>query len=678
MQRIIQYGALVTAMTVAGCHRKAETPPAPVAPVPQVADSIALAHPADAGDSAHGETMPQVVPGGRSADSAALVPLNITLAAIGYRNGIVLVGTSTEATIAIPVNDGLRPDQLKLHLITTPLMPAATLVIRQRDRVLAMRALTDTSSVVILPLANAVVVDGKATFNIGLTVPGPDLCQAARFYRTVLAPESQVVYAGTPHFATAINGFFQPWLDHVTFYVADHPSLDAAQAALDASAYVARRYRGMATTFDIKPLPAAGTPLPEPGPWSRAIVWSPTGSSGIVAIPGGRGTMIAIAARRDARQLFTLRNGAELVASGSFRTASTDLSHDLPGGGSLRTLADLGFDTETISGNSQLSASYPVSLADLGTNDAPTSLRLIVHHSTLPVNGNGSMRLHLNGDLIYSRALEHDGFDAVIPIPAHLLRRDNVFDVRFQVTLGEGACLVGAPDFTATIDNGSAFVVNGGTTLPPGFDRFPQAFVPAFSVLLDPVDRYRVELATTVIDAMQQTTTTPLAPSLARDQASAVGPLLAIGTTSLAEALDAPLQTDGVRLRDATGKVWDEFAPGTPYGAMQGWERHGTDVLLIDHTGADGQTVADLLHETLQPYGWFGVRGDLAIRGLQGPTRVLTVNNGGWRVDTGPGGYIGVIREYQWPLLAIVLVIFLVAAYLVYPRVVRSELDTTR
>ena len=668
---------------VAACHRQSEQPAAARAPLPATADSIALAGggatgPGGAGDTIHGERAVVVVAGGHAADSAALAPLNLTLVAIGYRNGIVLFGSTAEATIAIPVNDGLRPGELKLRLIPTPKMPAASLVLRQRDRVLAVHELTDTTTVVTLPLANLVVENGKATFEIGLSVPGRELCIAALFYRTVLTPESQVSYTGTPLATAEVNGFFQPWLDRVTFYVADQPSLDAAQAVLDAAAFVARRYRGMATVFEIKPLPPAGTPLPEPGPWSRAMVWTPTGTTAIVPVDKGRGTVLAIAARRDARQIFTLAQGADLVAAPGLRTSTVDLSYNVPPDTRLRTLAELGFDSRTIEGNSLVAASYPIALADFGAAATPTSFRLIVHHSILPPNGSGSLRLHLNGDLIYSRALANDGFDVVIPIPGHLLRRDNVLDVRFQVSLGEGACLVGGPVFTATIDNASAFVTSDGTAIPPGFGRFPQAFVPAFSVLLEPRDRFRVELAATVIGAMQQTTRTPLAPALARDRAAATGPLLAVGTGSLAEGLDAPLKSEGVRLRDRTGKVWDEFTPDAPYGAMQGWQRNGNDVLLLHHTGADGQPLDDLVRETLAPYGWFGVRGDLAIRGRRGPARSLTVANAGWHLEAEPAPAQSVFARYRNGIFIAAIAILIILLIWLGPQVVRRELDTTR
>lgn len=676
--------ALIMSLGLAavGCSKAPSTPErAQRAPTPTALDSAVSAPAGSRGTVGAGdrtaEAMPAIVPAGRVADSIAAAPLSLSFRDLGYRSGLTLTGTADEVTLTIPVNAGLRPSELRLAVLPTPGMPLSTVTLRQRDRILAMRQVTDSTSTITMPLADAEVQDGHAIVTLGLNVPGRDACQAQLFYHVVFTPESRVVLHGVPAFSGAVNGFFQPWLSRVTFYVADAPSLDAAQAVLDASAFVARQYRGMGTIFEVKPLPAGGASLPEPGPYERALVWSPTGITSIVRPTGGRGTVLAIAARRDARQLFTLAGGEGLVAAGGLRTATVDLTHNLFDlNGSNRTLADLGFASRTIQGNSLVTASYPIAMADFGTGAAPSALRLIVTHSVLPPDGNGSLRVHLNGSLIYSRALDRNTIDVVVPIPAHLLRRDNVFEVRFQVVLGEGGCIAGGPLFTATIDDASAFVTDQEAALPPGFARFPSSYLPAFSVLLEPRDRFRVELASEVIGAMQQTTRMPLAPALVRDRAAAVGPLLAVGTTSLAQALDAPLQTDGVRLKDRTGKVWDEFTPDSSYGAMQAWHAGGRDVLLLDHTGKDGAPLAALVRETLDPYGWFGVRGDLAIRGVNGPVRTLTLTNAGWRLEATPGGAPTLLSRYRSAIFIAATLILLVLLIWLYPRVVRRELDT--
>ncbi len=673
---------VVLTLLLTGCSRDRESTADPRvrAPTPAQADSVAAASTtpgAATGDSASAaETRPAIAAG--IAIDSDTVPLVLTLAQVGYRAGVTLLGALDEATIAIPVNSGLRPSELQLRVLPTPGMPFGTLVLRQRDRILAMRALSDSTTAVMFPLADAIVEQGKATVTLGVTVPGRDACQAQLYYRTVIDPSSRIAFGGTPSATADIYSFFAPWVERITFYLAEQPSLDAAQAALDAAAFTARRYRGMQTEFAIRPLPPVGTAIVEPGPWDRAIVWNPAGATTVLSADSGRGTVLAIGARRDARQLFSFDGGADLVAARGFRTGTIALTPSLGSrDAAVRTLAELGFADRTIEGNTLVVAEYPFALADFGDAVSPTAFRLVARHSVMPQVGYGSVRVHLNGSLIWSKALDRAGVDAVVAIPAHLLRRDNSLQVRFQVVLSEGECVLGNPVFTATVDASSAFVIDGTNRLPPGFGRFPSAFVPTFSVLLEPRDRFRVELAATVIGAMQQTTRTPLAPALARDRADATGPLLAIGTSSLAGALDAPVHTDGFRLRDRAGRIWDEFMPDAPYAAMQGWERDGDDVLLLHHTQANGQPLVELLHESLAPYGWFGVRGDLVIRGVTGESKALTIANAGWRLEERPVSAMSFFTRYRKAVFIAAALFFLALVIWFYPRVVRRELDPT-
>lgn len=673
---------LAATLLVSACGPSRKPPEAegPKAPTATAVDSLAgTAAPTAAAPGTAAvadETRPAVQPNDSAWAAAATTPFQLRLDAIGYQNGITLLGSLDEAALSIPVNPGLAPASLTLVVIPTPGMPAATLVLQQRDRILAQRAVSDTTTSITFPLTGVTIVDGQATLSLALAIPGRDVCEAQRYYRTVFTGESRVAFGGAPTAPSAINGFFAPWVDTVTFYMAEQPSLDAAQAALDASAFVARRYRGMATRFRIKPLPAAGTPLPEPGPFSRAVVWSSTGTTALIEDNGAHGTVLALAARRDARQLFTLADGEALVAANGFRGTTVSLDRNTPAGGAGSvSFADLGFASRTIEGNSLLIGSYPFALADLGGHTMPSAFRLVAQHSVLPPNGNGSVRIHLNGSLIQSRALDRSALDVTVPLPAYLLRRDNVLEVRFQVTLGDGACVLGGSVFTATIDEGSAFVTERGAPLAPGFGRFPSSFVPAFSVLLEPRDRFRVELAAATIGAMQQTTHTPLAPALARDSKEAVGPLLAVGTSNLADVLAAPLHSGGFRLRDKDGRLWDEFTPDAPYAAMQGWSAGGRDILLLHHTGDNGMPLQLLLDETLDSYGWFGTRGDVVIRGVNGPSRPLTLANAGWRIERLPDSTSSWLARYRTVILVVSVLVVLGLLWWLYPRVVRRELD---
>jgi hypothetical protein len=186
-----------------------------------------------------------------------------------------------------------------------------------------------------------------------------------------------------------------------------------------------------------------------------------------------------------------------------------------------------------------------------------------------------------------------------------------------------------------------------------------------------------VELAATMVHAMQGTTATALQPFLVRDPTELRGAVLAVGTSNTAEQLAAPLSTDGFRLRDVTGRVWDEYRPSESYGAMQAFAQDGRDVLLLHHTGADGQPLADLVRETLAPYQWFGVHGDLALRGPAGPSTTLRVASSGWRIEPlEPEGASALARWRSGIFFGAALLLLGLLIWL-YPRVVRRELDPT-
>jgi hypothetical protein len=598
-----------------------------------------------------------------------------SLADIGYRDGVTLTGSIDRTTLAIPVAAGLTPRDLVLAVLPTPRMPDATVVVRQGGRILAQRAITDTTTTVVMPLADAIVQHGQAIIDLGVDIPGRDACEAPLFYRTVFTPGGAVHYDGTPDPVQSISGFFAPWLRRVTFYLPAEPSLDAAQAALDAAAFVARHYRGMSTTFAIGRLPEDGSPIVEPPADERALVWATDGPTRLLRPDNGRGTVLALASRRDARQLFTLADGPSLVPVRAFATTAIRIDSVVRGTVSLDAL---GIGSRTVQGSAIASAGYRFALADFGYRAAPAAFRLVADHATLPRETSGEVSLLLNGAIIWSRPLDQNRIDVTIPLPASLLTRENDLEVRFLVRLGSGDCHLGAPLFSATIFGESAFVLGHTDRFPPSFDRFPSALVPTFSVVLEPRDRFRVELAADLIGAMQQTTRQPLAPFVVRDAAEARGAVLAVGTPALAEQLDAPVASDGFRLRDLEGRVWDEYRTSDPFAVMQAYQAGGRDVLMLHHTGSDGQPLAALVRETLAPYGWFGVHGDLALRGPDGPAVTVTAANSGWRLEPIGAAADSFFARWRTVLFTVAGLLILGLVIWFYPRMVRRELDSPR
>lgn len=638
-------------------------------PVPTAAAMDSLLAGASVDDSI---APPQIVPAVDTVTTMAL-----TLRDIGFKDGITLQGTTDRATVAIPVNRGLVPTRLVVDVTPTPLMPGATIYLQQGQRILAQQALTDTSTQIAFALAGVITDGGRAPVTLGLNIPGRDVCAADLIYRTMVHPTSRVEYAGARVATGGINDFFQPWLKRVVFYLPEAPSLDAAQAALDAAAFVGRAYRGMSTEFVILPLPPAGTPMPEPAPDERALLWAPSGPTMVLRAEGGGGRVLALASRRDARQLFTLAAGSQLVPVEGFRATTVRPELVSAARSGAVTLAQLGLTSATAEGSAIVRHSIPFALADFGHYVTPRAIRLVLRHSALPRDGHGTMNIYLNGQLIESRQVERPDVDLTVTLPGHLMLRDNRLDVRFNVVLGQGACILGGPTFAATLDDRSTFLMADGSTLPASFDRFPSALVPAFSVLMEPRDRFRVDLAAQTIGAMQQTTVTPLAPFVVRDFAEVRGALLAIGTGTMATALDAPLSGEGFRMRDAQGRVWDEYAPTESFAAMQAFTKDGRDILLLHHTREDGAPLDALVRESLAAYGWFGVHGDLALRGPAGPTTVLNLANSGWVIEQTLDAPASLFTRWRSAIFLGAGLLLLVLAIWLYPRVVRRELDTT-
>lgn len=638
-------------------------------PVPSAAEMDSLLAGASVDDSL---APPTIIP---AVDTAAMMAL--TLRDIGFRDGITLQGATDQVIITLPVNRGLRPARFVAELTPTPLMPGATIFLQQGQRILAQQALTDSTSQVVFTLTEAIVDGGRAPITLGLNIPGRDACAAELLYRTVVRPTSRVEYAGERVATGGMNDFFQPWLKRIVFYLPETPSLDAAQAALDAAGFVGRAYRGMSTEFTILPLPPAGTPIPEPAPDERALLWAPSGPTMVLRPEGGAGRVLALASRRDTRQLFTLAEGSNLVPTEGFRATTVRPELVIPRRSGAVRFADLGLPARTAEGSAIVSHSIPFALADFGHYVTPYAARLILRHSALPREGHGTLNVYLNGQLIESRPVERPDVDLTVSLPGHLLQRDNRLDVRFNVVLGQGACILGGPTFIASLDDHSTFLVTDGSTLAPSFDRFPSALVPAFSVLMEPRDRFRVELATRAIGAMQQTTVTPLSPFVVRDFAEVRGALLAIGTGTMATALNAPLSGDGFRMRDTQGRIWDEYAPTESFAAMQAFTNNGRDILLLHHTREDGAPLDALLREALAPYGWFGVHGDLALRGAAGPTTVLNLANSGWVIERPVGAQESLFARWRSAIFLGAGILLLALAIWLYPRVVRRELDTT-
>lgn len=112
------------------------------------------------------------------------------------------------------------------------------------------------------------------------------------------------------------------------------------------------------------------------------------------------------------------------------------------------------------------------------------------------------------------------------------------------------------------------------------------------------MDRFKLQLAARLVQALQETTRTPLRPEVASDPHPR--PLLALGGPGLPQTLKAPLRTPGFRLVDGAGTLWLEVNPGAPYAALQAFASEGARSCFL---ATPARTAASSLPSSRRPCG---------------------------------------------------------------------------
>lgn len=579
---------------------------------------------------------------------------SLTLGALGYRNGAELTGAEGEATLYLPVNPGLEPEALELKLAFSPGLPQGYLEILSQGQPVFQAALPATSLRV--PLKGVGVQNGLLTLRLRTRFPAQDLCAAQGLFRVQVLPESRLLLAGRPTPPETLAAFLPPYVERVVVYLPEPPPREAAQAVLWLAGFLARTYPGRVPELRLEAPPKA--PL-EPHPFVRHVVWQ----EGLGARL--KGFALYLGSLQEAARLFLAEPGLPKAPFPGEATEALSLKAPEELGPRV-SLAALGYGPKRVEGFGVLTASYAFSLADLGPKRRPVGLRLrAVHSPALPERGYAE--LLLNGVAFHAEPLEGTLLDLYAPVPAPLLERNNTLEVRFRYAPAGGQCTYGALPFTATLDPASYLVLEGGEALS-GLDAFPQALLPKFWVYLEPLDRFKLGLAARLVQALQETTRTPLLPEIA--SAPDRAPLLAVGGPNLPQTLGAPLRTPGFRLVDSRGTPWLVVQPEGPYAALQAFSRKEGPVLLLSHTKASGEILAPFLEEALKE-GWFALHGEIALRGPSGPLLTFSLSKSALRVQPlpeTPGSLLARYRKEVYLALAALALLLLVA---LYPKVVR-------
>jgi hypothetical protein len=590
----------------------------------------------------------------------------LSFADLGYAEGIELAGLNAAETIFIPVGGGLQPEQLVLTILPTPFLPEGYLSVSSGDIVQARIPLPKDEATLRIPLRRVNAVGGKMPIRIETAIEGDDYCEAFFLHRLYVVPQSEIVFSGERTAPTQVSSFFPGQLNRVTFYAPAPLSDEATQAALWLASFLPQRYPAKAPELRIRTYTGMLDDLPATGAFERAVVWDASGSGARVEPLASGGAALRVGGLAEAEQLFVVEGGADVAVTPAFTTSSADLAGRDRRPGRV-TLADFDYEDRTIQGAGSISSFFNFSLADFGAERRPTGIRLRVRHTPIPDEGLAYLHTYLNGSLIESAPLEDTRLDVWASFPEENLLRDNTLEVRFAYNSPEGNCTRDVIPMSATIDNASTFTVDGGDVMAAGFERFPQAFVDEFAVYVSPRSPSTVQDAARLVSALQATTRMPLIPRLT-SALPATGDLLAVGTTALAADLDAPLRGEmDLRRMGRDGRL--AFDPSTGYAALQGYRENLRDVLLLTYTpGAD---YADaLLDDLLEPTGWFGVRGALALRGERGGSASV-LDDRPLAAASLDEPVLSFLERYRFWLFVVIAVLVLLLLIWLYSKVVR-------
>lgn len=550
--------------------------------------------------------------------------------------GIVrLPGHLAEQKLVIGAPAAAVPYELSARLDVGASFTSGLLSIEDETAVLATVPVASGTRAITVPLERATVRDGHVTLTVRLVLtPGSPACSlpTARcidLYRMTLSFQK----ADGP--SAAAPDAWPSELRAVEIHVAPTPSLAEATAVLMVSARAARAVRGHDVAVTVRPLESIPSAPAVAPPFSRTVVVSGASKS---SVPDEMET----AARRQ------------------------------------WTLAQLGAPQILIRGPKQREGAVRFSQADLGGPVSGLTLHLSGTYTPAPPAPGARLMVLMNGRLVWSFSPERSGrFNVSGAVPPAVIERENMLTLR--VPAGAAGDDLADPPFEVAVNPESFIMAERGQTLPPGFDRFPQALLPRFVVSFDRVAPEALEAAAQLIAAMQRTTRAPLRPEVVswEDALHSTKPWLAVVTGEVkAHSLGAPLDLAPFRLTDRDRRELIRVDGDTPLAALEGFARGERDILLLTERGHRHRLLA-LAHDLPAQGGWHGVSGNVWLAAEGRPPFGMRIGDTGLHV----GPLLASDRDRNALRDALVVaVLLLLAAVLVwaYPRTVRPHPRTAR
>ncbi|GBD09863.1 hypothetical protein HRbin22_02125 [Candidatus Thermoflexus japonica] len=650
----------------------------------RLALAIALFLPAfptaiSAGDYSQGDAWnPPLTPGAPAlAPSGAGQPMReweVPLRELGEPDPMILYGLLSERPLSVPIPHGLRALELTGRLRSSPGLAGGRLEVHNGDRTLAWIPLSPGELPLHVGLHEGRIDRERLNLSFRLVPPREaDPCMFPLTERVELE-DLRVRLEGTPEPPHTIAAFWPPDLRSLVLLLPPEPSPDEATAALRLVAFGTRRAIGHPLTVSIR-LDGDLLPLDPWDPWTRVVqIKRGEPRTGLRFPEEGFPTLEIQAPSGTADRIVEsiLRYGEALPFSEVAPQPGATPEAPFP---RRITLAELGHPQVQMSGSGPMEFSFFFSQGDLGGPVRGVRFRLVGRMSPVPEGGRASLLVFLNGGLAHAEPIGGGAFDRWIAFPDGLLQRDNTLIIRVDYTPPGGDCRIGMHPLTVFMDGASYLEFQAGRSLGPGFERFPQALLPAFIVGLHPLDESTLNAAAQLVMLLQRATRRPLQPEVRPwEQALSAGMprVLITRDPEAIKDLRPPLDPRPFRLLDLDGRERFRMDPDRPFIVLEAFEHGGHDLLLLTRWGQTPElhTIASAFDPQL---GWYGLSGDVWIWPAGESPVEIRVRGAGLRVEPLPSSpAVWWSRLWPWALGAafLGLLVFLIW---VYPRVVRTR-----
>jgi hypothetical protein len=543
---------------------------------------------------------------------------------LGLPTPFELTGISASTSLFLPVPDGLSLSALTGRLVAAAGTPSGDVVFSSQGHRLAVASVSADATMgqpFSVPLGSVAAVDGVVRVDVQSALPLADrFCQGAFILPEVDLDALAVTYAGQASPPVTIGQFLPPFLDRLRVWVPANPSAAVDEAAIEVADEVVARYGAQPIRVEVK---ALGADLPDPGMFDQTtrdvVLTGVTGTPGArLAAAASGAPLLVVSGDGD-----TLRHQTDivvgqlvrLVAAQAVTASGQFIPTRIPA--LEQPFTALGLATLALHGEGPLRFVVNFAQADFGLMIDRVHLHVAGTYTPVPSGAAASLDVFFDDQLVASKIADRSGAFQVDPmIPAAHLRRDNTVEVRFQYIPADGLCTRAAVPVDVQLSALASVESRGGVSLPVGFQRLPQALLPASDCVLDVSNPGRLATAVQLFSALQRLSRLPLVPRVVplSQVVSSVRPAVIITADPSALRVLHPtidLSAPAPNLKVATAPAQINLGAAPAVGQV--FENRGRQILAIVARPEASASLSGLVAALTAPSQLQGLAHDVAL-----------------------------------------------------------------